>query len=90
MYKRQAEHGSYTGGPRIITEETAGEMQKMLNEIKDGTYARNWIAENEQGRPWFNATRKAGQDHAIEKVGEQLRDMMPFLNPVKVKPEEQG
>jgi ketol-acid reductoisomerase len=85
-----AEHGSYTGGPRIITEETAGEMQKMLNEIKDGTYARNWIAENEQGRPWFNATRKAGQDHAIEKVGEQLRDMMPFLNPVKVKPEEQG
>ncbi len=50
-----AEHGSYTGGPRIITEETAGEMQKMLNEIKDGTYARNWIAENEQGRPWFNA-----------------------------------
>ncbi|HRE26629.1 MAG TPA: ketol-acid reductoisomerase [Anaerolineales bacterium] len=85
-----AEHGSYTGGPRVITEETAGEMQKMLDEIKDGTYARKWIAENEEGRPWFNATRKAGQEHTIEKVGEQLRDMMPFLNPVKVKPEEQG
>ncbi len=85
-----AEHGSYTGGPRVITEETAGEMQRMLDEIKDGTYARKWIAENEEGRPWFNATRKAGQEHAIEKVGEQLRDMMPFLNPVKVKPEEQG
>ena len=85
-----AEHGSYTGGPRIITEETTGEMQKMLDEIKDGTYANKWIAENEVGRPWFNATRKAGQEHTIEKVGEQLRDMMPFLNPVKVKPEEQG
>ena len=85
-----AEHGSYTGGPRVITEETAGEMQRMLDEIKDGTYARKWIAENEEGRPWFNATRKAGQEHPIEKVGEQLRDMMPFLNPVKVKPEEQG
>jgi ketol-acid reductoisomerase len=85
-----AEHGSYTGGPRIVTEETAGEMQKMLDEIKDGTYARNWIAENAEGRPWFNATRKAGQEHPIEKVGADLRAMMPFLNPVVVKPEEQG
>jgi ketol-acid reductoisomerase len=85
-----AEHGSYTGGPRIITEETMGEMKKMLTEIQDGTYARNWIAENEKGRPWFNATRKAGQDHPIEKVGADLRAMMPFLNPVIVKPEEQG
>lgn len=85
-----AEHGSYTGGPRIITEETAGEMQKMLDEIRDGTYARKWIEENQNGRPWFNATRKAGQDHPIEKVGAELRAMMPFLNPVVVKPEEQG
>lgn len=85
-----AEHGSYTGGPRLITEETLGEMQKMLTEIQDGTYARNWIAENENGRPWFKATRKAGQEHPIEKVGAELRAMMPFLNPVIVKPEEQG
>ncbi len=85
-----AEHGSYTGGPRIITEETAGEMQKMLDEIRDGTYARKWIEENQNGRPWFNATRKAGQEHPIEKVGAELRAMMPFLNPVVVKPEEQG
>jgi ketol-acid reductoisomerase len=85
-----AEHGSYTGGPRIVTEETLGEMKQMLSEIQDGTYARQWIAENEAGRPWFSATRRAGQDHPIEKVGVELRAMMPFLNPVVVKPEEQG
>ncbi len=85
-----AEHGDYTGGPRIITEETMGEMQKVLDEIRDGTYARKWIAENEAGRPWFNATRKREQEHTIEKVGAELRAMMPFLNPVTVKPEEQG
>lgn len=85
-----AEHGSYTGGPRIVTEETMGEMQKMLDEIKDGTYARKWIAENEAGRPWFKAERTRQQEHPIEVVGQQLRAMMPFLNPVVVKPEEQG
>jgi len=85
-----AEHGSYTGGPRIVTEETMGEMQKMLDEIKDGTYARKWIAENEAGRPWFKAERARQQEHPIEVVGRQLRAMMPFLNPVVVKPEEQG
>lgn len=85
-----AEHGDYTGGPRLITEETMGEMKKMLSEIQDGTYARKWITENEQGRPWFNETRKREQDQPIEKVGAELRAMMPFLNPVTVKPEEQG
>jgi ketol-acid reductoisomerase len=85
-----AEHGSYTGGPRLITEETVGEMQRMLDEIRDGTYAKKWIAENEAGRPWFNAERKRQQEHTIEKVGAELRAMMPFLNPVTVKPEEQG
>jgi ketol-acid reductoisomerase len=85
-----AEHGSYTGGPRLITEETLGEMQRMLDEIRDGTYAKKWIAENEAGRPWFNAERKRQQEHPIEKVGAELRAMMPFLNPVTVKPDEQG
>jgi ketol-acid reductoisomerase len=85
-----AEHGSYTGGPRIISEETQGEMKKMLTEIQDGTYARKWIEENEKGRPWFNETRKQSQEHPIEKVGAELRAMMPFLNPVVVKPDEQG
>ncbi len=85
-----AEHGDYTGGPRIINEETMGEMKKMLTEIQDGTYAKKWIAENEKGRPWFNETRKREQEHPIEKVGAELRGMMPFLNPVTVKPDEQG
>ena len=49
-----AEHGDYTGGPRIVTEATRNVMRQMLAEIKDGTYARGWIAENEAGRPWFN------------------------------------
>ncbi len=85
-----AEHGDYTGGPRIITEETMGEMKKMLSEIQDGTYARKWIAENEAGRPWFNEKRRQEQDQPIEKVGAELRAMMPFLNPVTVRPDEQG
>ena len=85
-----AEHGDYTGGPRIITEETMGEMKKMLGEIQDGTYARKWIAENEAGRPWFNERRHQEQDQTIEKVGAELRGMMPFLNPVTVRPDEQG
>ena len=85
-----AEHGDYTGGPRIITEETLGEMKKMLSEIQDGTYARKWIEENEKGRPWFNKMRKREQEQPIEKVGAELRAMMPFLNPVTVRPDEQG
>ena len=85
-----AEHGDYTGGPRIVTAETKKTMQKMLCDIKDGTYARNWIAENENGRPWFKEIRAKEQDHLIEKVGAKLRDMMPFLDPVHVRPDMQG
>jgi len=80
-----AEHGDYTGGPRIVTDETRRAMRQMLTEIKDGTYARAWIGENEHGRPSFNATREREQQHQIEQVGAALRDMMPFLRPVKVK-----
>jgi ketol-acid reductoisomerase len=81
-----AEHGDYTGGPRLITEETVGEMQNMLSEIQDGTYAQKWIEENTAGRPWFNEQRRLEQTHPIEKVGAELRDMMPFLDPVTIKP----
>lgn len=80
-----AEHGDYTGGPRLITAATYGEMQQMLREVQDGTYARQWIAENEAGRPWFNQRRKEERAHPIEKVGAQLRAMMPFLNPVRIE-----
>jgi len=81
-----AEHGDYTGGPRLVTEETKFEMSKMLKEIQDGTYAKNWIEENQKDRPWFNEQRRLGQDHLIEEVGAELREMMPFVKPVRIKP----
>ena len=80
-----AEYGDYTGGPRIITEQTRETMRQMLREIQDGSFARKWIAENETGREWFDATREKEQQQKIEKVGEELRAMMAFLDPVTVK-----
>jgi len=81
-----AEHGDYTGGPRVINDATRAEMKKMLQEIQDGTYAKKWIDENKNGRPWFNATRASEQDQLLEQVGARLRALMPFLKPVKVTP----
>jgi ketol-acid reductoisomerase len=81
-----AEHGDYTSGSRIINEETMGEMKQILSEIQDGTYAQKWIAENKAGRPWFNEVRAREQDQLVEKVGAKLRQMMPFLDPVTVRP----
>jgi ketol-acid reductoisomerase len=83
-----AEHGDYFAGSRIVTEETYGAMAQILKEIQDGTYANSWIQENENGRPWFNNKRRDEQDHMIEKVGAELRQMMPFLDPVTIKPGE--
>jgi ketol-acid reductoisomerase len=83
-----AEHGDYTGGPRVVTAETRKEMKRILDEIRNGTYARNWIQENEKGRRWFEGKRAAEQEHLIERVGAELRAMMPFLDPVTVKPGE--
>jgi ketol-acid reductoisomerase len=77
-----AEYGDYVAGPRIVTDETKKAMKKLLGEIQDGTFAKNWIAEHEAGRPWFNATRAAEQTQILEKVGADLRQMMPFVNPV--------
>ncbi|GAF71958.1 unnamed protein product [marine sediment metagenome] len=74
-----AEHGDYTGGPRIITEATRLEMRRMLREIQDGSYARSWILENVAGRPFFNTMRRREQEHPIEQVGKKLRAMMPWL-----------
>lgn len=76
-----AEHGDYTGGRRIVTEETRQEMRRMLAEVQDGTYARNWILENQAGRPFFNTMRQRERQHPIEKVGKGLRSMMPWLKP---------
>jgi ketol-acid reductoisomerase len=83
-----AEHGDYTAGPKLVTEETRFVMSQILKDIQDGTYAQNWIEENQQGRPWFNQQRKNDQDHLIEKVGGELRQMMPFIQPVTVRPGE--
>ena len=77
-----AEYGDYTAGPRIVTDETKKNMKKLLAEIQDGTFARNWIGEHAAGRPWFNKTRNAEQDQILERVGADLRSMMPFVNPV--------
>jgi ketol-acid reductoisomerase len=77
-----AEHGDYTGGPKIVTTETRAAMKKILADVQNGTYARNWIAENESGRPWFNRTREAERNALIEQVGARLRALMPFLKPV--------
>ncbi|HET7293373.1 MAG TPA: ketol-acid reductoisomerase [Vicinamibacteria bacterium] len=79
-----AEHGDYTGGPRIVTEETKREMKRMLAEIRSGAYAEKWIAENRAGRPWFNARRREERASRLEEVGGRLRAMMPFLDPVRV------
>ena len=79
-----AEDGDYTAGPRIVTEETRREMQRILDEIKSGQYAKRWVAENEAGRPKFNATRAAERNQKLEQVGAQLRAMMPFLDAVEV------
>jgi ketol-acid reductoisomerase len=76
-----AEHGDYTGGPRIITEETRAEMRQILLDVQDGSYARSWILENQAGRPFFNTVRQHEREHPIEKVGSKLRAMMPWLNP---------
>jgi ketol-acid reductoisomerase len=81
-----AEHGDYTGGSRLVTDQTREEMGRMLDEIRDGTYARLWIAENRAGRPWFEARRRAERGHLIEEVGSRLRSMIPFLEAVTVTP----
>ena len=79
-----AEYGDYMVGPRIITEDTKKEMKKVLKEIQDGTFARNWLVENRAaGRANFLAQRKLHEEHQIEKVGAELRNMMPWLRDKK-------
>ncbi|MGY0372621.1 ketol-acid reductoisomerase [Clostridium sp. JNZ J1-5] len=75
-----AEYGDYSVGKRIITKETRGEMKKVLSEIQDGTFARNWILENQANRPSFNAIRKNEKEHQVEEVGKELRKMMSWTD----------
>src|SRR5690554_179084 len=74
-----AEYGDYSVGRRIITEDTRNEMRKVLGEVQDGTFAKNWILENKANRPSFTARRRMEQDHQMEVVGRDLRKMMSWL-----------
>ena len=72
-------YGDLTRGPKIITERTRKTMQKILKEVKSGKFAREWIKENEAGRPNFNRLLEEGDKHLIEEVGKKLREMMPWM-----------
>jgi ketol-acid reductoisomerase len=83
-----AEYGDLTRGPRIINEGTRAEMKKILGEIRDGSFAEEWIAENRAGRPRYNELKAKGQEHPIEKVGAELRAMMPWIAAGKARPQD--
>ncbi|MGI6467097.1 MAG: ketol-acid reductoisomerase [Sphaerochaetaceae bacterium] len=74
-----AEYGDYVSGKRIINDDTRKEMKKILAEIQDGTFARNWMLENQVKRPFFNAKRKMESDSLIETTGKKLRSLMSWL-----------
>ncbi|WP_407308505.1 ketol-acid reductoisomerase [Desulfosporosinus sp. SB140] len=74
-----AQYGDMTVGKRIVNEETRKEMKKVLAEIQNGTFAKNWLLENQANRPAFNATARREENHLIEKVGQELRGMMSWL-----------
>jgi ketol-acid reductoisomerase len=74
-----AEYGDFTRGPRIITEQTKNEMRKILKDIQTGTYAQEFLLENQTGATKLNAMRRIGREHPIEIVGARLREMMPWL-----------
>ena len=79
-----AEYGDYTRGPRIVDERVKDNMRQVLKEIQDGSFAKDWIAENDEGRKRFLQLREQASDHPITKVGEELRGMMNFLKQVCV------
>jgi ketol-acid reductoisomerase len=74
-----AEYGDYTRGKRIVTEETREEMRKVLGEIQSGAFANEWLAQAREGAPFLLEQRAANRNHPIEKVGAELRELMPFL-----------
>ncbi|HEX3824589.1 MAG TPA: ketol-acid reductoisomerase [Mycobacteriales bacterium] len=74
-----AEYGDYSRGPRVVNAETKAEMKRILDEIQDGTFAREWIAEDDAGRPQFDKWRAEGAEHPIEAVGAKLRGLMSWI-----------
>jgi ketol-acid reductoisomerase len=78
-----AEYGDLTRGKRIITQETRQEMKRILEEVQTGSFAKEWISENQVGRPVFTALRKKEAEHPIETIGKKLRSMMGWLKEKK-------
>lgn len=74
-----AQWGDFTAGPRIVNDDTKDEMRKILHEIQTGQFAKGWILENQANRPVFNAVNRRENEHPLEVVGRQLREMMPFI-----------
>ena len=79
-----AEFGDYITGPKIITEDTKKAMKQILSDIQDGTFAKNWLLENQIGAPHFNAMRKRAAEHPSEKVGAELRKLYSWKNEDKL------
>ncbi len=79
-----AEYGDYTRGPRVVNEQTRAEMRKILSEIQSGQFAREWVLENQAGRPSFLAMRKREALHPVEEVGKRLRGMMSWIKPPRM------
>jgi ketol-acid reductoisomerase len=80
-----ARFGDLTRGPRVVDEGTRAEMEEILREIQDGEFAREWILENQAGRPVFNALSRQGEEHPIEEVGRKLRALMPWIKTLDTK-----
>ncbi|MDH3295559.1 MAG: ketol-acid reductoisomerase [Acidimicrobiia bacterium] len=83
-----AEYGDLTRGPRIINEAVKAEMRQILSEVQSGKFAEEWVAEARSGRANFHALEQAGHDHPIEKVGQELRAMMPWISQGKASVRE--
>jgi ketol-acid reductoisomerase len=79
-----AEYGDYSRGPRIVTEETKAEMKRILKEVQDGRFAREWILENKAGAPSFQAMRRQERAHAVEEIGRRLRKLMGWIDAKEV------
>jgi len=79
-----AQFGDVTRGPRVVTPEVKAEMKRILSEIQNGEFAREWLTENKAGKPVFNALTRHGEEHQLEATGKTLRDLMPWLKEGKV------
>jgi len=85
-----AEYGDFTRGPRIITDETRAEMRRILAEIQNGDFAKEFILENQSGAPTMKALRRISREHSVEIVGKRLRDMMPWIRENKLVDESKN